>query len=120
LLLSFRDSGKMKRLLAQQFAEAGALDVGLGETLGRMIVSDRNEAAMKVLDEQLEKGHRKIGIFYGAAHMPDFEKRLVDKYKFKVHKPTWLTAWDLTAAANPRKKAEDPIEALLNLLGDLE
>ena len=120
MLLSFRDSGKMKRLMAEQFVETGALDAGLGETLGRMIVTDRNEAAMKVLDKQLARGHRKIGIFYGAAHMPDFEKRLAAKYKFKVQEPTWLTAWDLTPAANPRKKAQDPLDALLNLLGDLE
>lgn len=117
LLTSMRDPAKMKRLMAQQFVDTGALDTGLGSTLNRMIVTDRNEAVMKILERERAKGHRKIGVFYGAAHMPDFEKRIAEQYGMKPGKPQWLTAWDLTDKANPKKQAEDPIEALLNLLG---
>ena len=118
LLASMGDPGKMKKLMAKQFVETGALDTGLGATLNRMIVTDRNEAAMKVLERERANGHKKIGIFYGAAHMPDFEKRIAKKYGYKAQKPQWLTAWDLTAKANPRRKAKDPVEALLNLFGN--
>ena len=81
-----------------------------------MIVADRNSAVMKVLDREMKKGHRKIGIFYGAAHMPDFEERLAKEHNLHPKKPLWLTAWDMTKKS-PKKKAEDPIDALLNLLG---
>ena len=68
---------------------------GLGPRMELYIVQDRNEVAMKVVDAQIELGKRKIGLFYGAAHFPDFHKRLMDR-GFTVKKTTWLTAWDLS------------------------
>ena len=83
-----------------------------------MLIQDRNETAMKVLAEQLRKGHRRVAIYYGAAHMPDFEKRLVADHDMQLAGTRWLTAWDLTRT-RPAKKKEpkaDPVRRLLKLL----
>lgn len=87
-------SVKLKRAMAVQFEsldESG----GLGETLGRLLITDRNKAAMKVLEKQLAAGKKRIAIFYGGAHMPDFEKRLLAEFGLKRKSAEWLTAWDL-------------------------
>jgi hypothetical protein len=103
-------SVKLKRLMARQFAETDALEGGLGKTLGTLLISDRNEAAMKVLHKEIAKGKKKIAIFYGAAHMPDFEKRLRDELDLKRSSEQWLAAWDL------RIKKQGL--GILNLFGD--
>jgi hypothetical protein len=94
LLLDPNAAIKLKRVMAEQFEAAGD-DVGLGPTIGNILVADRNKAALKVLQKEIAKGKKKIGIFYGAAHMPDFEKRLREDFDLKRDKEEWLTAWDL-------------------------
>lgn len=93
LLLDPEGAVKMKRMLATQLAASG--ESGLGPTINTILVSDRNEAAIKVLQKELAKGTKKIAIFYGAAHMPDFERRLRDDFGLSPQSPQWLDAWDL-------------------------
>lgn len=107
---------KLKRMMAEQFADPDQLANGLGPTLNRMLVEDRNEAAMKVFQKELAKGHKKIAIFYGAAHMPDFEQRLKDDFGLKPKETRWVTAWDMKA--NKKNNAIDPLEAILKALQD--
>jgi hypothetical protein len=49
---------------------------------------------MEVLAEQIERGRRKLAIFYGAGHMPDFEKRL-NELGFRQVAESWQIAWDM-------------------------
>ena len=86
---------KLKRIMAQQFEDAGG-DVSLGGTINRLLVEDRNKACIKVLQQQLTAGKKKIAIFYGAAHMPDFDKRLKEDFGMKRTESEWITAWNLT------------------------
>ena len=88
------DPVRLKVMMASQFAEGGALEAGLGSSLNQLLITDRNKAAMDVLNSEIEKGQTKIGIFYGAAHMPDFEKRLAD-LGLKKTRQAWVEAWDL-------------------------
>ena len=46
--------------------------------------------------KQIESGKKHLAIFYGAAHLPDMEQRLL-KQGFKLQKSEWLKAWDLPA-----------------------
>ena len=85
---------KFKRMMAQQFEDAGG-DVSLGGTINRLLVEDRNKACIKVLQQQLTAGKKKIAIFYGAAHMPDFDKRLKEDFGMKRTESEWITAWNL-------------------------
>ena len=85
---------KFKRIMAQQFEDAGG-DVSLGGTINRLLVEDRNKACIKVLQQQLTAGKKKIAIFYGAAHMPDFDKRLKEDFGMKRTESEWITARNL-------------------------
>ena len=85
---------KFRRMMAQQFEDAGG-DVVLGRTVNQLLVEDRNKACMKVLQQQLAAGKKKIAIFYGAAHMPDFDKRLKEDFDMKRTTSEWIDAWSL-------------------------
>lgn len=85
---------KFKRMVAQQFEDTGG-DVVLGRTVTQLLVEDRNKACMKVLQQQLAAGKKKIAIFYGAAHMPDFDKRLKEDFGMKRTTSEWIDAWSL-------------------------
>jgi hypothetical protein len=85
---------KFKRMMAQQFEDAGG-DVSLGGTINRLLVEDRNKACIKVLQQQLTAGKKKIAIFYGAAHMPDFNNHLKEDFGMKRTESEWITAWNL-------------------------
>jgi len=70
---------------------------------GSVLVTERNKACLKVLKDQIAAGKKNMGIFYGAAHMKDMEKRLED-LGFKRTKMEYMIAWDLApqgAAAAP-------------------
>lgn len=109
---------KMKQVLAAQFAQSGSLDQTLGGPLNQLLVVDRNTAALKVLQKQLAAGKKRIGIFYGAAHLPDLEKHLIEDFGMTRGSQQWLTAWDLTTAKEP--ELSQPAALLLNLLKGLE
>jgi hypothetical protein len=94
LLTDPAGASKMKRMMADQLADLDNIDA-LGKTINTILIDDRNQAAMKVFQRELAKGKKKIGIFYGAAHMPDFEKRLRADFGLRKVSEQWLPAWDL-------------------------
>ncbi len=112
------DPIKLKRMMASQFTQTGVMDGGLGKTLNQMLITDRNGAAMKVLNKEIEAGKKKIAIFYGAAHMADFEQRLGAELGLKKTKQAWFDAWDLTRS-NAKTKSDGPAEMLMDLLNGL-
>jgi hypothetical protein len=52
--------------------------------------------ALAVLRKQIAAGKRHLGVFYGAGHLPDMEKRLEKDFGLKRQSTLWLTAWDMT------------------------
>ncbi len=94
LLFQRRGANKLKRFLAVQLASPQAMG-GLGDTLNTLLIKDRNEAALKIFQTQMANGKRNMALFYGAAHMADFEQRLVSDYGLKRESITWVTAWDM-------------------------
>jgi hypothetical protein len=86
---------KLKTIMAQQFETLdGALAV-LDGPEGSSILTERNKRCFVVLDKQLAGGKKKIAIFYGAAHLPDMERRLINDYGMKRTDESWLAAWRL-------------------------
>lgn len=73
-------------------ALAGGDEAMAGIVQQSVIITDRNNKAIKVLDNQIAKGHKNLAIFYGAAHFPDMEKNLLGK-GYKKSRLEWLTAW---------------------------
>ncbi len=70
---------------------------------GSTLISGRNQKAVDVLREQIDAGKRKIAIFYGAAHMFDFENRLADQFKMKPVETRWFEAWNLKSPAEKKR-----------------
>ena len=104
---------KLKQVMAEQFIRTGSLDQSLGGSLNQMLVIDRNAEALRGLQKQIAAGKKKIGIFYGAAHMPDFEKHLTADFGLQKAGQAWIVAWDLQRG--PKKSATEPASILLNL-----
>jgi hypothetical protein len=67
----------------------------LGGEEGSVLISDRNEAALKVLRKEIAAGKKRLAIFYGAGHLADMDKHLRQDFGLKPVEITWLTAWDL-------------------------
>jgi hypothetical protein len=91
----------MKRIMAQQFAETDVLD-NLGGENGSAIITERNIVAMNVLRKQLDKGEKKIGVFYGAGHLSDMSRRLIHEFDMKFVDERWIEAWDLRLPSNKK------------------
>lgn len=101
---------KLRQMIADKLDRVG-LESLLGPTLDRLLLYDRNAAAMKVLQQQLSKGTKKVAIFYGAAHMPDLEKRLDRDLGLRHHSTAWVRAWDIK-----RENENSGLQGLLRAL----
>lgn len=95
-LFSSNREMNLKRLVARQFIDMEPVMKSIEGDNGSTLVTERNLKALKVLRQQLEKGHKKIAIFYGAAHMQEMEKVLIEDFKFKPQNISWVDAWNLT------------------------
>lgn len=100
---------RVRRLLAGQLADATSMS-GLGRTIEQILIDDRNKAVMDVFRRELVNGKRHIGIFYGAGHMQDLEKRLMSEYGLKRESVEWLPAWDL------RMRQRTPVEVVFKMM----
>ncbi len=94
-IMTKKDSSvELKRGIASQFDEVEKLMSGVEAGEGTVIVGERNRVALEVMDKQIAAGKKHLGIFYGGAHLPDMEQRLL-KRGFKRTKKDWLTAWNM-------------------------
>lgn len=89
---------RLRRIMAVQFTDMEVLTAAFSGEEGSTIITDRNAAAIDVMRRQIGKGRRKIAIFYGAAHMPDFDTRLRKDFGLEPVRTEWLEAWDLRDA----------------------
>lgn len=103
---------EMKRQMARQFVESDDVSSSFGTTLTRYIVDERNIAALATVEEQA-KTKNKIGLYYGAAHLPDFDARLRESGWTRT-KIDYDVAWD-NLATN-----QDELQYLFKLLQGLE
>jgi hypothetical protein len=104
-LLSAMLSGKSNLVKLEIVHTLGQGDDQIGAFAGEsVIISDRNQRCLEVMNREIAAGHKNLGVFYGAAHFPDMEKRLLEQ-GFKRVKQEWLTAWDI-----PKKEAKPAAE----------
>jgi len=71
------------------------LTAAFGGEEGSTLITDRNAAALDVLRARIEAGDTRLAIFYGAAHMDDFDERLRQDFGLQPRDAVWLEAWDL-------------------------
>jgi hypothetical protein len=86
---------RLKIILGKQLSEMESLMVSFGGEEGSTIITERNKKALAVLKSQMAAGKKHVGVFYGAGHLTDMDKRLRDDFHLQPASITWLTAWDL-------------------------
>ncbi len=94
----------LRMWFATQIQDLERIAAGLGGADGESVLLEgRNARAMEVLGQTLAAGHRNVAIYYGAAHMPDFERRLL-RLGFEKIGQRWLVAWDCHKRKDPRPR----------------
>ncbi len=75
-----------------RLAESSGPDM---EKFMKVLLEDRNTIVFRDLRKVLNGKNppKEIVVFYGAAHMPDLEKRLVEKLGFQSKRDDWLVAF---------------------------
>ena len=86
---------RLRRIMAEQFTDMEVLTAAFGGEEGSSLITDRNGAALEVLSEQIADGKKRMAIFYGAAHMEDFDRRLREDFGMEPGEVEWVEAWDL-------------------------
>jgi hypothetical protein len=102
----------LKRLMAEQFQAMGGMLTDMEGTDGSTLISERNKKALQVLRKEIKGGKKKLAIFYGGGHMPDFDKRLRDDFDMVPVSTRWILAWDLRdrPETSPNGKSEEKPE----------
>lgn len=96
LVKAFRSGNgrhQLRLAFATQMEELEMLAAG-GKEGGTTLLEGRNEKCLTVLQREIAAGKKKLGIYYGAAHLPHMEKRLVEGLGFTKVEHEWLVAWD--------------------------
>jgi len=85
----------LKIAMAKQFESMESMLGTFSGPDGSTLITERNKRALEVLRREQAAGKRKLGIFYGAGHLPDMHDRLLAEFGMKAVSVTWLEAWDL-------------------------
>ncbi len=94
ILLSSDSATELKRMIGSQFHMVEELVTGMEGSEGSVIIGARNDVALKVLAQQRLTDKKRFAIFYGAAHLPDMEKKLLAA-GWRKQRTEWLKAWNL-------------------------
>jgi hypothetical protein len=93
----------MIEVLGNESLTDAALNQQFGKGFADVIVGERNQIVVDDLAAliQAEPEVKSVAIFYGAAHMADFEKRLAEQLQYQPGEARWLPAMtlDLDASA---------------------
>ena len=98
----------LKYLLAKELQNMEELMAGLSKGAdgkGSVILIERNKHLMKVLHQRLDKGEKKLGLFYGGAHLHDVEQRVFKEIGLRRTSVRWEKAWEIRKPKKPTKKA---------------
>jgi hypothetical protein len=94
---------QLRMWLGQQLEGVEKLAAGFGDgDKGSTLVEGRNEKCLLVLQQQIAAGRKQLGIYYGAAHLPHMEQRLVKDLGFHKVDHEWLCAWDCSKRPDPK------------------
>lgn len=96
-VLGSGEGDAVKIALAYEMVKATRDGDFLGGDSGSALIVARNEHAVGVLRKEIDAGSRRIGLFYGAAHMADLEQRLRADLGLEPVRVEWTDAWRLAA-----------------------
>jgi len=92
----------LKTMIAYEMTNMDQVQDILGEDSGSAVIGARNQRAVDILKREIDAGSRRIGIFYGVAHMPDLEERLLDQLGLRYVSTDWVDAWRLGETGHDR------------------
>lgn len=95
----------LRLLFASQLEQIEAISAASGKG-GSTLLEGRNEKCLEVLQREIAAGRKKLGIYYGAAHLPHLERRLVQDLGFARVGHEWLVAWDCSLRLDPKYDRE--------------
>jgi hypothetical protein len=98
MLESDQDSA-LKTMIAYEMTNIDQVRDIFGEDSNSAVIGARNQRVIEVLLSQLDSGAKRVGIFYGVAHMPDMEQRLLNEVGLAYYKTTWIDAWQLGSSS---------------------
>lgn len=87
---------QVKRMLARTMGTsdvAGMLQASLPEATTELLLDKRNAVVIERIKEYAPKTKGAIAVFYGAGHMADIEKTLVEKMGYRRAGGRWMSAW---------------------------
>jgi hypothetical protein len=96
-MLTSDPEASLKTMIAYEMTNMDQVQDILGQDSGSAVIGARNQRAIDVLQREVESGAKRIGIFYGVAHMPDLEERLLEQLDLAYEKTAWVDAWQLRA-----------------------
>ncbi|MDJ0812236.1 MAG: hypothetical protein QNJ23_00795 [Woeseiaceae bacterium] len=108
-MLSSGQDDSFKVMIAYEMTNLDSVEEMLGDDSTNAVIGARNQRAVDVLKREIEAGARRIGIFYGVAHMPDIEERLFDQLDLEWESTDWVDAWQLGDGdrGEPRKNLDN-------------
>ena len=98
-MLASDQNNSLKTMIAYEMTNIDQIQDILGEDSSSAVIGARNQRAIDVLQREIESGAKRIGIFYGVAHMPDLEERLQNQLQLSYEKTAWVDAWQLAERA---------------------
>jgi len=98
-LVTAPDDDALKVMIAHEMVKATHTGDFLGSDDGSAVIAARNAHAIEVLKAEIESGAKRLGIFYGAAHMPDFDGRLTGELGLRRVSTEWTDAWRFATEA---------------------
>ena len=94
-VVTAEEDNAFKTMIAYEMTNIDQVRNVLGDDSGSAVIGARNQRAIDVLKREIDSGARHIGIFYGVAHMPDLETRLIEQLGLFYKRTTWVDAWQL-------------------------
>lgn len=108
-MLAAEQENSFKVMIAYEMTNLESVEDVLGDDSSNAVIGARNQRAVDVLKREIEGGAQRIGIFYGVAHMPDLEERLLDQLDMTWESTNWVDAWQLGDGdrGEPRKNLDN-------------
>ena len=94
-VVTAEEDNAFKTMIAYEMTNIDQVRNVLGDDSGSAVIGARNQRAIDVLKREIDGGAKRIGIFYGVAHMPDLETRLIEQLGLFYKRTTWVDAWQL-------------------------
>jgi hypothetical protein len=108
-MITADEDRSFKVMMAYEMTNLDSVQDVLGDDSSNAVIGARNQRAVDVLRRAIEAGAQRIGIFYGVAHMPDLEERLIEQLDMSYDGTDWVDAWQLGDGdrGEPRKNLDN-------------